>query len=108
MDDRRKPRHSQGGMLHVIASHQSRPSDDPIFALNREATQRKEKGEAIVNATVGALLDDAGKLAVLPTSARVVHDVPSAEWAAYAPIAGMPAFLQAVIEDLLGKEPSLR
>ena len=95
-------------MLHVIASHQSRPSDDPIFALNREATQRKEKGEAIVNATVGALLDDEGKLAVLPTAARVVHDVPSAEWAAYAPIAGMPAFLQAVIEDLLGKEPSLR
>jgi aromatic-amino-acid transaminase len=95
-------------MLHVIASHQNRPSDDPIFALNREATQRKEKGEAIVNATVGALLDEEGKLAVLPTSARVVHDVPSAEWAAYAPIAGMPSFLQAVIDDLLGKEPALR
>ena len=31
-------------MLHVIPSHQSRPSDDPIFALNKEATQRKARG----------------------------------------------------------------
>jgi aromatic-amino-acid transaminase len=95
-------------MIHVIASHQSRPSDDPIFALNREATLRKEKGEGVVNATVGALLDDEGRLAVLPTAARAVHDVPATEWAAYAPIAGTPAFLQAVIADLVGKEPQLR
>src|SRR5580693_4903510 len=95
-------------MLHVIASHQSRPSDDPIFALNREATLRKEKGEAVVNATVGALLDDEGRLAVLPTAARAVHEVPSAEWAAYAPIAGTPAFLEAVMDNLLGDQPALR
>src|SRR5438132_560505 len=25
-------------MLHVIPSHQGRPSDDPIFALNKDAT----------------------------------------------------------------------
>ena len=95
-------------MLHVIASHQSRPSDDPIFALNKEATQRKERGEIVVNATVGTLLDDEGKLAVLPTAARAVHEVPAGEWAAYAPIAGTPAFLRAVTEDLLGGEPALR
>jgi len=95
-------------MIHVIASHQSRPSDDPIFALNREATLREQRGEKVVNATVGTLLDDEGKLAVLPTAARAVHDVPAPEWAAYAPIAGSPAFLQAVILDLLGHEPSLK
>ncbi len=94
-------------MLHLIASHQSRPSDDPIFALSREATERQAKGEAIVNATVGALLDDEGKLAVLPTAARAVHEVPAAEWAAYAPIAGTPAFLKAVTGDLLGTQPAL-
>jgi aromatic-amino-acid transaminase len=94
-------------MLHVIASHQSRPSDDPIFALNREATERQTRGEIIVNASVGALLDDEGKLAVLPTAARVVHEVPAAEWAAYAPIAGLPAFLRAVTTDLLGSQPAL-
>src|ERR1700677_5040544 len=71
-------------MPHLIPSHQARPSDDPIFALNKEATLRRERGEPVVNATVGALLDDDGKLAVLPTAARVVNEVPGVEWATYA------------------------
>lgn len=94
-------------MQHLIPSHASRPADDPIFALNREATQRKAKGEAIINATVGALLDDAGKLAILPTAARVITEVPQEEWAAYAPIAGTPDFAKAVIQDLFSKSPHL-
>jgi aromatic-amino-acid transaminase len=95
-------------VLHLIPSHQGRPSDDPIFALNKEATARRQKGESIVNATVGALLDDDGKLAILPTAARAVHEVPPVEWATYAPIAGSPDFLRAVMDDLLGGEPELR
>jgi len=95
-------------MANVIPSHSSRPSDDPIFALNKEATARRERGESIVNATVGALLDDDGKLAILPSAARSVHEVPAVEWATYAPIAGTPAFLRAVIDDLLTTEPKLR
>src|SRR5208337_2602488 len=93
--------------MHLIPSHQGRPSDDPIFALNKEATERRARGESIVNATVGALLDDEGKLAILPTAARAVHEVPAAEWAAYAPIAGTPDFLKAVVDDLFGGEPEL-
>jgi aromatic-amino-acid transaminase len=93
--------------MHLIASHQGRPSDDPIFALNSEATQRKQRGESIVNATVGALLDDDGKLAILPTAARAVREVPAVEWATYAPIAGTPEFLRAVIADLFTGEPDL-
>jgi aromatic-amino-acid transaminase len=95
-------------MQHLIASHQTRPSDDPIFALYREATQRRDRGEAVVNATVGALLDDEGKLCVLPTAARAVREVPAEEWAAYAPIAGAPDFLQAVQGDLLDGQRTLR
>jgi aromatic-amino-acid transaminase len=95
-------------VIHLIPSHQGRPSDDPIFALNREATQRRQGGESIVNATVGALLDDDGKLAILPTAARAVHEVPALEWASYAPIAGTPDFLCAILEDLLGGEPELK
>ncbi len=94
--------------MHLIPAHQGRPADDPIFALNKEATQRKARGEAIVNATVGALLDDDGNLAILKAAAKAVHDVPATEWAAYAPIAGTPDFLRAVMDDLLGGEPSLR
>lgn len=94
--------------MHLIPSHQGRPADDPIFALNKEATQRRQRGEPIVNATVGVLLDDDGKLAILPTAARAVHDVPAVEWATYAPIAGTPEFLRAVIDDLFGGEPELK
>lgn len=95
-------------MLHVIPSHQGRPSDDPIFALNKEAMLRKARGESVVNATVGSLLHDDGKLAVLPTAARAVHEVPADEWAAYAPIAGSTDFLSAVTADLFSSEPSMK
>jgi len=93
---------------HLIPARAGRPADDPIFALNREASQRRAQGEAIVNATVGALLHDDGTLAVLPTAARAIREVPEAEWAAYAPIAGTTAFLDAVMDDLLGTVPELR
>ena len=95
-------------MLHVIPSHQGRPSDDPIFALNKEATERKARGEAVVNATVGALLLDDGKLAILDAAARAVRDVPAEEWAPYAPIAGSGDFLSAVIADIFKDEPEMR
>src|SRR5512140_1492987 len=94
-------------MLHLIPSHQGRPSDDPIFALNREAAARKAKGESVVNATVGALLHDDGRLAILPTAARAVHEVPAEEWAPYAPIEGTPDFLRAVAADLFRNEPDM-
>jgi len=95
-------------MNHLIAAHQARPADDPIFALNQEANARKAQGEAVINATVGALLDDEGKLAILPTAAQAVRDVSQEEWAAYAPIAGSPDFLDAVITDLFADSPGLK
>jgi aromatic-amino-acid transaminase len=95
-------------MLHIVPGHQGRPTEDPIFALNREATARTARGESVVNATLGAAMGDDGKLAVLPTAARAVHEVTGLSWAAYAPIAGSPAFLQAVIGDLFATEPTMR
>jgi aromatic-amino-acid transaminase len=94
--------------MHLIPSHQGRPADDPIFTAHQEATRRKARGESIVDATIGVLLDDRGELAVLPTTARVVREVPAGEWAAYAPIAGTPEFRRAVMDDLLSSAPALR
>lgn len=79
-----------------------RPGDDPIFALNREATQRRATGEKVINATVGALLEDDGSLAVLPSVVTALREVPPLKAAAYAPIAGAPEFLSEVVRDLLG------
>ncbi len=92
---------------HLIPSRQGRSGDDPIFALNAEANERKAKGESVLNATLGALLHDDGSLAVLPTAARAVHEVAAVEWAAYAPIAGLEPFLEAVIRDCFGHDPTL-
>ncbi len=89
----------------LIPSRSGKPGDDPIFALNAEANARKAKGESVVNGTLGALQDDAGGLAVLPTAARAMREVPAGEWAAYAPIAGPPAFLAAVTEDVFAGRP---
>src|SRR6185369_5456551 len=92
----------------LIPTHHGRPSDDPIFALNKEAMARKARGESIVNATVGSLLHDDGRLAILPTAARAVHEVPAEEWAPYAPIAGSGDFLGAVIDDLFREQPAMK
>jgi aromatic-amino-acid transaminase len=92
-------------MAFLIPSHASRPSDDPIFALNAEARARAKAGEAIVNATVGAMMDDEGRLAVLPSVVQALREVPAEVGAAYAPISGSPAFLRGVIDDLLGGRP---
>jgi len=93
-------------MAFLIPSHASRSGDDPIFALNGEARARARAGEPIINATVGALLEDDGKLAVLGTVAETLRAVPAEVSAAYAPIAGPDDFRRAVITDLLGDRPA--
>src|SRR5262245_11000328 len=92
-------------MTFLVPSRAERPGDDPIFALNAEARARARAGEPIVNATVGALLDDEGRLAVLGGVAEALREVPPEVAAGYAPIAGPPDFLRAVVADLFGDRP---
>jgi aromatic-amino-acid transaminase len=94
--------------VHRFLIHGDRPGDDPIFSLNQEATARQARGEKIINATIGVLLKDDGSLAVLPTAARTVAEVGFEAWAAYAPIAGSPDFLEATVDDILGAHPALK
>ncbi len=89
-------------MTFLIPSHADRPADDPIFALNAEARARAAAGEPVINATVGALLDDAGKLAVIGAVTEALREVPPGAGAGYAPIGGSADFLRAVAADLFG------
>jgi len=93
---------ADGFMEFLIPSRLGRPSDDPIFALNTEAKARAAKGEKVVNATVGALLDDDGRLAVLDGMSAAIREVSARDAAGYAPIAGSAPFLKGVAADLLG------
>ena len=89
----------------LIPMAAGRPGDDPIFSLNAEARKRAAEGESILNATIGALLEDDGSLAILPSVSDAVAKVDPRRAAAYAPISGEPAFQQAVIDDTFGASP---
>jgi aromatic-amino-acid transaminase len=93
-------------MTFLIPAYAARSGDDPIFALNSEAGARARAGEPVVNATVGVLLDEEGRLAVLPAMAEALRAVPAEVAAGYAPIAGPDDFRRAVIADLLGDRPA--
>lgn len=89
-------------MRYLTSRNADRAGDDPIFALNREASRRRAAGEKIINATLGALFEDDGRLAVMPTVIEALRAVEPERVAGYAPIAGAPDFLEAVVGDLLG------
>ncbi len=82
----------------LIPSRRAFPADDPIFALNAEAQAFKAGGGSVLNATVGALLDDAGQLVVLETVMDLWRSLGALEVAPYAPIAGEPAFLKVLVQ----------
>ena len=90
---------------NLIPSSASRSGDDPIFALNAEAQRRAKAGESVINATLGALMEDDGTLAVMPSVIDAFQRVPLKKAASYAPIAGDAEFLRAVIQDLYGEGP---
>lgn len=89
-------------MEFLVPSRAARSGDDPIFALNMEASARKAAGESILNATVGMLLDDDGKLALIQVVPRVLRELGAEVGAAYPPIAGFADFRRAVALDLFG------
>lgn len=89
----------------LIPDAADRPGDDPIFQLNGEATRRAQAGESIVNATLGALMEDDGTLAILPTVVEALRQVPAKRAAAYAPISGDAPYLAAVVDDVYGGTP---
>lgn len=89
----------------LIPLAMDRPGDDPIFTLHHEAVRRAAAGEDILNATLGALFEDDGTLAVMPAVHEALRRAPMGRASAYAPISGSPAFLAAVVDDLFADHP---
>jgi aromatic-amino-acid transaminase len=92
----------------VIPEVRDRKGNDPIFALNAEARRRTEGGESILNATLGALMTDDGRLCTMPTVLETMARFQTPQSAGYAPISGVPAFRQAVVQDLFADGPLSR
>lgn len=95
-------RAADSALRRLVARQASEQGDDPIFALNAEAVRRREAGEDIVNSTLGVLLDEEQRLATIPAVSEAYRRIPIERGAAYAPIAGPRAFLEAVLADLFG------
>lgn len=74
------------------------PKEDVIFGISSRANKMiKEKGaDNVINATIGMLLDDEGKLVVLSAVAATYRQLDDIEFAQYAPIGGTPGFKKAV------------
>ncbi len=85
------------------------PVADKVFALNgraKAATAAKGK-DAVINAVIGALLDDNGDLVVMSSVMDAIKTLEPVDYAEYAPIAGTPAFKEAVQKALFGRfQPS--
>lgn len=92
---------------YIMAAQNGRsiPMEDKIFGISRRANEMKaEQGdEAVVNATIGALLNDDGDLMVLSSVDDTFMGLEPEEYAGYAPIGGTPDFRKAVIKAAFGK-----
>ena len=71
---------------------------DRLFGVSALAKERiAEIGkENVINSTIGVLLDDNGKLVVLSSVMEALHELAPEDFAAYAPIIGIPEYKQAV------------
>ncbi|MEG0663393.1 MAG: aminotransferase class I/II-fold pyridoxal phosphate-dependent enzyme, partial [Anaerovoracaceae bacterium] len=92
-------------MIFAQENNRKIPKEDKIFAINGRAKAAiAEKGkDGVVNATIGALLDDNGDLAVLSSVLEAVKTLDATDYAEYAPIGGTPAFKEAVKKAVFGE-----
>lgn len=90
----------------MAASHsQGKFAVDKIFGANALAVKAiAQVGKAnVTNATIGALLDDNEQLVCLPSVEKAFRDVSITEVINYAPIAGLPDYLEAAMAHVFGE-----
>ena len=79
------------GLLNSYA--QSKVGNDTIFGWWARYQEAVKNGADAVNGTIGALLEDDGTLAINKVVDEAIRAAPPVEIAAYAPLKGLPAFL---------------
>ncbi|HHH84738.1 MAG TPA: pyridoxal phosphate-dependent aminotransferase [Firmicutes bacterium] len=84
----------------MFAAHSKRglTFNDIIFANNAQARARSRTGGAgaVINGTIGALLDDNGELVAFEAVDRIHRGLDVRKQSSYAPMGGYPAFLEAI------------
>ena len=89
--------------MQYLASHgHEKSGNDVIFSWFARYQNAAAAGADAVNGTVGALLEDTGSLAINTVVDEAIRVAPPAEFAAYAPLKGLPSFLDLAITLALG------
>ena len=91
----------------MAASHAvNRALYDPIFEAGQFCkTAIQEHGkENVTNATIGVVLDEEGKLAVLPTVEKIFREMSMKEFTSYAALSGNADYVDAVKNIVFGKK----
>ena len=89
------------GLLNPYA--QTKVGSDTIFAWLARYQSAKAEGRDAVNGTIGALLEDDGTLAINTVVDEAIRQAPPIEIAAYAPLTGLPAYLDLAKTLALGE-----
>lgn len=93
-------------MEYIFAQGNNREitGKDKIFGISRlaKAAIARDGKENVINATIGALLDDNGDLIVLSSVVDILHNMSPADFAEYAPIAGTAEFLDVIGQAAFG------
>lgn len=86
----------------MVAAHAANKGSkpDPVFAIAKAANDAiKEFGkDKVVNASIGAIYDEEEKFATFQTVENYFKQISGEEMMNYAPIGGLPDFLQAAID----------
>lgn len=89
----------------IAANHaKGKSAQDKIFGANAAAVAAAAKygADKVTNATIGAILDEDEKLVCLPTIEKVYRGLATNELIAYAPISGLPDYLEKVVTAAFG------
>lgn len=93
-------------VMSVAAKHaKGKAAQDKIFAASAAAGEaiKKYGKDAVVNATIGAILDEDENLVCLPTVEKVYRQLDTNDIIAYAPISGLPEYLDCVLTAAFGQ-----
>lgn len=94
----------ENGTMQFLASHgHEKTGNDVIFSWLARYQQAAAAGANAVNGTVGALLNDDGTLAINTVVDEAIRQAPAPEFAAYAPLKGLPSFLDLAVTLALGE-----
>ncbi|MEG0830706.1 MAG: aminotransferase class I/II-fold pyridoxal phosphate-dependent enzyme [Anaerovoracaceae bacterium] len=95
---------------YILAKQNGRkiPLEDKIFGISNRAKAMiaSQGSDKVINATIGSLLDDDGKLVVLSEVIKVIKTLSATDIADYAPIGGILQFKEAVKKAAFGNYKS--